>query len=133
MGKRWTFLTLALIIIVTALALFMMWPRVRIESGQSATITYADKEETCTLDVSAEEADRLCRIVGGRALHKDEPSCGFSASFSFSIGERAFYIAGDECPILREAKTGLYVNISEDDRKWIDKLFQKYSSGDNHG
>ena len=131
MNKRWTFTTLALIIIFAALALFMMFPRVKLTKGQPASITFSEGEETRTLSVSGEAADRLRKIVGGHALYSNKPACGFSESFSFSIGERTFYIAQDDCAVLQDAKTKRYVRISEEDRQWIDALFQQCREPEN--
>lgn len=126
MNKRWTFITLALIVIFAALALFMMVPRVTLEKEQSVTISFPENEEVRTLEISDQAANRLYRIVGGQVLRTDKNSCSFSESLSFSIGERAFYLPEDGSAVLQDAKTGRCVNISEEDRKWIDALFQQY-------
>ena len=68
-------------------------------------------------------------ILRGRAV-RDSPACGFTVNVSIimSGGERSstFSPALDGCPLIRIDDSDRYIRISEEQRKILDRIFERY-------
>ena len=87
----------------------------------NANISVVIKDES---DISA-----LKEILRGRSF-KDTLACGFSTDISVTMtnGSKSimFCPANDGCPLLRIGDSNKYIRISEENRKALDKILEKY-------
>lgn len=94
------------------------------DSEAKLHFVYADKNIEVVL--SPEEADEVRRIFNNKSLAPDSLSCGFDNDIAISFDGRRFSPACDTCNFVRDCDSGMYFNISKEDRSYITALFEKY-------
>ena len=100
---------------------------VKVKQNASASLRFHYGDASVDTKLSGEEATQLCDIVNGKALHRDDPSCGFDESISFQIDGKTFCPVRDDCCIVQDRDSGKYISISQAERDLLERIFE------NHG
>ena len=70
------------------------------------------------------ENDIVKDIFNKKKLYFDEPSCGFDKNISIKFDNDYYCIACDSCGIVKFKDK--YFNISNSERRKVEKIFKKY-------
>ena len=126
--KRCCLLLLCLLLLGGLLVLHaaLSAPRTKIPAEASVRIQYQDQGKTQAWSLVREEAQRLISILRDRREYRENYSCGFSADLSIVIDGVEYDIASDGCPFLLDTSTGLFFEISKEEKQILAELFAKY-------
>lgn len=91
---------------------------------ENAILHYSYNDEDISVNLTAEESNTIKNMFGGKMLYNDSPSCGFSENISIKCGDMTFCIAYDMCPVIKCEHR--YFRISNEDRKILNGIFEKY-------
>lgn len=96
-----------------------------ITDGEAVYMT--DKEYNC-IPLSEQDLADVVKLLDGRFLYHDTPSCGFSAEVSirFNNGTETFCIARDMCPILYWKNREMYIKLTEQNAQTLRKILRGY-------
>ena len=122
-------IVLLICIIITAVIIWRI-AKINTNFATSITIRYYYADENIEHVISdADDIDKLKAIFNGFAW-QDSPACGFSLDVSVTFeGNNEKLIlcpAYDGDPIIRIGETGRYMGISDDARKMMNNILEKY-------
>jgi len=119
-----------LIITITIIGIFFILrpyftDEVDIRDIKIVKIKYYDNDEVI---LTPEDTKTLKKILKGKKLYYDSPSCGFYKDYRiiFDNGEEIIP-AFDSCDILKDKKSGKYFSMGNDRKKLI-QLMNKYGA-----
>ena len=126
--KQYRMMLLCLFLLGGLLAVFVASSatRTKIPAEASVRIQFQDQGKTQAWSLAREEAQRLISILRDRREYRENYSCGFSADLSIVIDGVEYDIASDGCPFLLDTSTGLFFEISKEEKQILAELFAKY-------
>lgn len=104
--------------------------RSRVEEGTAVTLICRIYDNDVEQQLTEEEAAQVVAILDGKERYSYIPSelmCGFYDYLAFRIGNRFFCPGFDGCCTVMEYDTGLYFDISQEERDAINEVFSKYA------
>lgn len=120
----------ALLLIPVTLLALTGCNRISIRDDGNAVLRYSDIGFGDTGEFSqtlTEEETRMVKeYLTSAAYFSGIAGCPFDERVSIVFGDQIFAIAGDDCPTIWMAGTDKYYTISEEGRKYIVSLFEKY-------
>lgn len=117
---------LFVLILVIFLVLSLLAISLTKVGSEKAILVYKYGNKDIRAELTTEESLQLKRIFNYKFLYKDNPACGFSEDISIIFGKDTFCIACDKCPCIKLLDEDKYFAISQNDRKNIEKIFEKY-------
>ena len=126
--KRYRMMLFCLLLLGGLLVLHAAFsaPRTMISTEASVRIQFQGQGKPESRTLVREEAQRLISILRDRREYRENYSCGFSEELSILIDGVEYDIASDGCPFLLDTSTGLFFEISKEEKQILAELFAKY-------
>lgn len=104
--------------------------RSQVEKGAAVTLIWRGYGNDVEQQLTEEEAAQVVAFLNGKERYSDIPSelmCGFYDYLAFRVGDRLFCPGFDGCCTVMEYDTGLYFDISQEERDAINAIISKYA------
>lgn len=132
MKKLKIWMLLSLVVLITLSIFCVRWFTMKINTDFATEVLlkyhYDDKDISVKL---TNESDILTikQILNGHPF-KDSPACGFTTDISITMtnGRKSIVLcpACDGCPLLLVSDSGKYIKISDEARKRLNEVLEKY-------
>ena len=117
------------LMLVLVAALFVLCSCSKVEiKGDTATIYYSCNGKNIQAVMTDAEAAKTIEIFNGKKLYSKDPKCPFGADCTILIGGKFYHLAKDYCTIIKDEKSGQYFDITDEERAYIEKIFEKYGA-----
>lgn len=114
-----------IIVIVGIISFNLIFEKVNI-SSDDAILIYKYDNKNIKQELNKDDSALLKSILNNKRSYHDNPSCGFTEDVSIKFNNMVFCMACDNCSVVRLNNTSKYISISKEDRKKIEKIFNKY-------
>ena len=114
-------------VVTLLLCWFCLTTQVRLDEGETATLTYKLKGKNIEATLSREEALLVAKILSGKIPMRDAgAACGFSTDASITIDGETYCLAWDSCGFMQIGDTDKLISLRETERAQIEEIFEKY-------
>ena len=121
--KKWiTFCAVEAAVAVVCCCLWGLW----LFPEENGTLTYVYGDRDIHVILTKEETAAVCRILNGKWMYEDNPSCGFSENISITVDGVTLALACDSCGQMKNCGNGKYVFLFPQERQTIEDIFQTY-------
>lgn len=104
--------------------------RIRISQNEPAVLTYhepvAGNTETIVETLSAEESEKVRRILLDAEYNAGIGGCHYTEDISFTFGDQVFAVACDGCETIWDIQNDKYYVVDKEDWAYIKALFDQY-------
>jgi hypothetical protein len=125
--KKYIVILIVLAVLLGGYLIFNIFcPKIKI-GAVTASIAYVYEDKNINSTLSADESEFLKKIFNNKRLNCDNcdnPSCGFSEEIAVYFDNLVFCVARDNCAVIKCENR--YFGISGEERKEINKIFEKY-------
>ena len=127
--KKFIIISAAVLATVATLVLcwFCLTTQVRLEDGETATLTYKVNGKDIEATLTQEETLLVAKILRGKIAYRDAwLSCGFSTDASITIDGVTYCLARDSCGYMQIGDTAKKITLRDSERAEIEAIFEKY-------
>ena len=97
-----------------------------VDRNQSIELVFCYGDSSIKAQLSEQDSYCISKILDGKMLYFDTPSCGFDEDISFRVNGKIYCPACDGDCTVKDCSTGWYFAVSQSERKAIDDIFNKY-------
>lgn len=114
-------------VVTLVLCWFCLTTQVRLDEGETATLSYKVNGKDIQETLSHEEALLVAEILTGKIpLWDGGASCGFDPGVSIAIDGKAYCLAWDSCGFMQIDDTDWHITLTEKERAQIEEIFAAY-------
>ncbi len=89
------------------------------------TLTYHYGDVQIDSALTDEEETTLRKILTGKRLHSDQPSCGFTDEIALLIDGVPYAFARDGCAVLRAGEDQQYISLTEEEHAKLRQIVER--------
>ena len=95
--------------------------------ANEAVVRFENGETNIVRTVNENDFTKIKRILNGKILYKDNPSCGFGENASVQFNqEQTFCFAQDTCPFVYWKEKNKYLRLSEQEQEELYSILYSY-------